>query len=70
MMTYMQCGKLMDLTDCLSDDFGITQKDLALAVSSYLEENRAFQDGRTCATSLGNPPKPCSITKHFTMSMA
>ena len=47
MMTYMPSGKLMDLTDYLQDDFGITAEELAQVVPSYLEENKAFPDGKT-----------------------
>ena len=52
MMTYMPSGKLMDLTDYLQDDFGITAEELAQVVPSYLEENKAFPDGKTYATIL------------------
>lgn len=65
MMTYMPSGKLMDLTDYLTDDFGITPEELALVVPSYLEENRAFPDGKTYATSLGKSTEVMFYNKTF-----
>lgn len=65
MMTYMPSGKLMDLTDYLTDDFGITAEELADVVPSYLEENRAFPDGRTYATSLGKSTEVMFYNKTF-----
>ena len=65
MMTYMPSGKLMDLTDYLQDDFGITAEELAQVVPSYLEENRAFPDGKTYATSLGKSTEVMFYNKTF-----
>ena len=65
MMTYMPSGKLMDLTDDLQDDFGITAEELAQVVPSYLEENRAFPDGKTYATSLGKSTEVMFYNKTF-----
>ena len=65
MMTYMPSGKLMDLTDYLQDDFGITAEELAQVVPSYLEENRAFPDGKTYATSLGKSTEVMFYNKSF-----
>ena len=65
MMTYMPSGRLMDLTDYLNDDFGITADELAQVVPSYLEENRAFPDGRTYATSLGKSTEVMFYNKTF-----
>lgn len=65
MMTYMTSGKLMDLTDYLQDDFGITAEELAQVVPSYLEENRAFPDGKTYATSLGKSTEVMFYNKTF-----
>lgn len=65
MMTYMPSGKLMDLTDYLQDDFGITTEELAQVVPSYLEENRAFPDGKTYATSLGKSTEVMFYNKTF-----
>ena len=65
LMTYMPSGKLMDLTDSLQDDFGITAEELAQVVPSYLEENRAFPDGKTYATSLGKSTEVMFYNKTF-----
>lgn len=65
MMTYMPSGKLMDLTDYLTDDFGITAEELATVVPSYLEENKAFPDGKTYATSLGKSTEVMFYNKTF-----
>ncbi len=65
MMTYMPSGKLMDLTDYLQDDFGITAEELAQVVPSYLEENRTFPDGKTYATSLGKSTEVMFYNKTF-----
>ena len=65
MMTYMPSGKLMDLTDYLNDGFGITAEELATVVPSYLEENKAFPDGRTYATSLGKSTEVMFYNKTF-----
>lgn len=65
MMTYMPSGKLMDLTDYLQDDFGITAEELAQVVPSYLEENKAFPDGKTYATSLGKSTEVMFYNKTF-----
>lgn len=65
MMTYMPSGKLMDLTDYLQDEFGITAEELAQVVPSYLEENRAFPDGKTYATSLGKSTEVMFYNKTF-----
>ncbi len=65
MMTYMPSGKLMDLTDYLQDDFGITAEELAQVVPSYLKENRAFPDGKTYATSLGKSTEVMFYNKTF-----
>ena len=65
MMTYMPSGKLMDLTGYLNDGFGITAEELATVVPSYLEENRAFPDGKTYATSLGKSTEVLFYNKTF-----
>lgn len=65
MMSYMPSGKLMDLTDYLTDGFGITAEELAQVVPSYLEENKAFPDGRTYATSLGKSTEVMFYNKTF-----
>lgn len=65
MMTYMPSGRLMDLTDYLTDDFGISQEELSTVVSSFLGENNAFPDGRTYATSLGKSTEVFFYNKTF-----
>lgn len=65
MMSYMPSGKLMDLTDYLNDEFGITAEELAQVVPSYLEENHAFPDGNTYATSLGKSTEVMFYNKTF-----
>lgn len=65
MMTYMPSGKLMDLTDYLNDDYGLTPEVKATIVPSFLDENHAFPDGRTYATSLGKSTEVLFYNKTF-----
>lgn len=65
MMEYMPSGKLMDLTDYLKDDFGISQEELATVYPSYLAENHAFPDGKTYAVSLGKSTEVMFYNKTF-----
>lgn len=65
MMTYMPSGKLMALDEYLADDFGITAEELATVFPSYLEENKAFPDGKTYATSLGKSTEVMFYNKTF-----
>lgn len=65
MMTYMPSGKLMALDDYLNDGFGITAEELKNVVPSYIEENKAFPDGKTYATSLGKSTEVMFYNKTF-----
>ena len=65
MMEYIPSGKLMDLTDYLQDDFGISQEELATVFPSYVAENHAFPDGNTYATSLGKSTEVMFYNKTF-----
>ncbi len=65
MMNYMPSGKLMDLTDYLTDGFGISAGNLATVLPSYLAENNAFPDGKVYATSLGKSTELMFYNKTF-----
>ena len=65
MMEYMPSGKLMDLTDYLADDFGITKEELDMVYPSYLAENYAFPDGKPYAVALGKSTEVMFYNKTF-----
>ncbi len=65
MMTYMPSGKLMDLTAYLDDEYGLSASDKATVFPSFLEENKAFPDGKIYATSLGKSTEVLFYNKTF-----
>ncbi|OJF76725.1 MAG: hypothetical protein BKP49_06085 [Treponema sp. CETP13] len=64
-LTYMPSGLLLDITDYLNDEFGISAKDKATIVPSYIEENAAYPDGRSYSTSLGKSTEVLYYNKTF-----
>jgi len=64
-LTYMPSGLLLDITDYLNDDFGISEEDKATIVPSYIEENGAYPDGRSYSTSLGKSTEVLYYNKTF-----
>jgi multiple sugar transport system substrate-binding protein len=64
-LDYLPSEKVLNLTDYLNDDFGLSIEDKATIVPSYLAENEAYPDGQSYTTSLGKSTEVLYYNKTF-----
>ncbi len=64
-LTYLESGKVLNLTNYLNDSFGLTAKDKETIVKGYWDENKAYPDGNIYSTSLGKSAEVLFYNKTF-----